>query len=310
VTDQRAEITARLLGSRDNGTGGGLALSGAFREILTDLLERGPSDDAGIMKILKKELGFKSERITDQWGSWDAFAGDMITIMELNGYVRRLGGLWAATEKVVPAVELVVVREDTIREGHRSCRTVSTTVYPPQLRKDRELMSKVQQLLNTKVLGLLDDASDNEVLQKAKRDLAGVSRRLHDALNGEPAKPAVQGRLPDLDASFPPGTEQDTEQRARRNASQRRNMGQAAWYREWIKTAGWHTQADALDMWNATHPDMTMDQLKASAFRHVTKAMVDAGMMQKRPCPRRDGRNSLGRASDGKGGSFEYLYTG
>lgn len=305
MTDQRAEITARLLGSRDDSTGGGLALSGAFREILTDLLEHGPSDDAGIMKILRKELGYKSERITDQWGSWDVFASDMITVMELNGYVRRLGGLWAATEKVVPAAELVIVREDTVRDGHRSCRTVSTTVYPPQLRKDRELISKVQQLLNTKVLGLLDEASDNEVLQKAKRDLTAVSRRLHDALNGEPPKPVLPARLPDLDASFPAGTIEDQEQRSRR-----RNMGQAAWYREWIKTAGWHTQADALDMWNATHPDMTMDQLKASAFRHVTKALVDAGMMQKRPCPRRDGRNSLGRASDGKGGSFEYLYTG
>lgn len=305
MSDQRAEITARLLGSRDDSTGGGLALSGAFREILTDLLERGPADDAGIMKILRKELGYKSERIISQWGSWDVFAGDMITIMELNGYVRPLGGLWAATEKIVPATELVIVREDTVRNGHRSCRTVSTTVYPPQLRKDRELMSKIQLLLNTKVLGLLDEASDNEVLQRVKRDLAGVARRLHDALNGEPPKAAPPARLPDPDAVFPAGTVEDQEQRGRR-----RNMGQAAWYREWIKTAGWHTQADALDMWNATHPTMTMDQLKASAFRHVTKELVDAGRMQKRPCPRRDGRNSLGRTSDGKGGSFEYLYAG
>ncbi len=307
MTDQRAEITARLLGSRDDSTGGGLALSGAFREILTDLLERGPSDDAGIMKILKKELGYKADRITDQWGSWDSFAGDITGIMELNGYVRRLGGLWAATEKVAPAAELVVVREDTTgKSGKRVCRTISTTVWPPQLRKDRELIASVQQALNTKVLSLLDGlTSDNETLQKAKRDLNGVSRRLHDALNGVPAKPAGAGRLPDLDAEFPGGTEQDTEQRFRR-----RNMGQAAWYSEWIKTAGWHSQADALEMWNATHPDMKMTQINASAFRHVTKRLIDAGMMERRPCPRRDGRRSLGRPSDGKGGSFEYLYTG
>lgn len=310
MTGKRAEIAARLLGSRES-SGGGLALSGAFREILTFLLEQGPGNDQDMLKVLRGQLGFKEKRILSEWGSWDTFRDDIMQTLAFSGYVQRMGDFWATTDKVITMRELTIIREDTEVDGTTKVRKISCTVYPPQMRADRERIAGLQQKINDLISEL--NGTPNPDLSRAKRDLHGIAERLNDALFPARLREPV---MPDPDPEQPRETvETDDEEspfvraaRTRRPPGERKR-GQHEWYSAWVRTVGWHTQSDAVEMWNMLYPDKALESLNASSFRHVAKAYIERGLMERRVCARRDGRINPG-GDNGRGGSFEYRWTG
>lgn len=110
VTEHRTRV-ARLFRGKGTSGSGGLALPEVFREVLTTLLDDGPTPRLVLHKIIRDMFVYKSERVRDVWGSWEAFCDDLLYIMAEEGFLEEQEDSWALTGKAVPGTQLTIAKD-------------------------------------------------------------------------------------------------------------------------------------------------------------------------------------------------------
>jgi hypothetical protein len=282
MTDAR---TARLLGDKDSPGSGGLLLPEVFREILATLFDEGPRPAENLRKIAKEMLPYKSERILDRWESWDAFGDELLDILCSSGFAEEAEGLWAVTDKAVPGEMLTVYRDPEDRS-----RRIRVTFTPRKSRESADAIAEAWRRIGEYTRWLDRKTTLSPVLLRARQKAAGISEILQEEMRHHPEKkkeekhpdPGRSGRGPKRRDGLP------------------RNSGQASWYREWIVTAGWHTQDDARKAWNRQFPERMIPNVSESSFRNVSRGMARRGEMEVR---------EVGDRIDGRACAFKYRVT-
>jgi len=287
MTEQQHDLrVAKLFGNLKEDPGsGGLLLPEVFRGILEQLLGAGPAPAEVLHKIIRHQLGYKGERVLDQWGSWDAFYEDFLLILHHGGFITQdEENLWAATEKVIPGVALVIMKT----RGREDRRRVRVTVHDTRDREAREAVAIAWQKAEEFTRFLEARAGLSPVIASAWVNSQAVAANLRNAV-ANPETIVPHEKRPVRGSAGRP-----------RGDGRPQVSGQNAWYRAWVPTAGWHSQSDARAAWNALHPREELNSAQASAFRHEARIMIRQGAMERRDALRRNDR----------AGAFEYRWTG
>ena len=276
--------TARLLGTRD-APGGGLLLSGAFRDVLAAVHES-PSSTEALGAVIRKNLSFKDEHILGSWGSWENFTADILGALADAGFIAEPEGRWAVTAKAVPGKKLLILRD----KGSGEDRRVYATFFDGKTREMRAAMTAAQRMADELSAFAERSRHLHPALGRAARKANGISVILAAAIRdpGKTKEDKEEGKEEE---------KEETRGRSRLDGS-RKAAGQAAWYRQWARTAGWHTTHRTLLAWNEEHPDKQLTDTSHCGFRSVMTKMVAAGEMATRP----------GFRSNGRAGAVEYLW--
>jgi hypothetical protein len=257
--------TARLLGGRGV-PGGGLPLPEIFREVLTALQE-GPRHEGILHKVIRQRAEFKELRILDLWGSWDAFCDDILGALQDSGHITSPEYQHRAlTPKAVPGKRLCI-----LRDKDNGDRRMFATFHEKGERQAREAIAEALTAIGEFAFSLDPD--------------------LHPALAG------AHDRARQISHLLAAALRDPGEGEGRRD---RPLGGQNEWYREWVRTAGWHTTHSAMLAWNELYPEMPIARTSRAGFRYVTRVMMRDGMLETRPAPR----------SDGRAGGAEYRWRG
>lgn len=250
--------------------GSALPLPEIFREILRALY-RSPCTGEMLCTVIRKQIPYKEERVLGIWESWEEFTGELTGSLEKAGLAVRDGDSWALTGKAVPGMQLAAVQEGDFR--------VRVTFHP-QGDEIRTVLAEARGRTEDLISWLSARRGIDPALGRACDKTAGISEILAAALRGGPAGQDGRGR-PRSDGSRVRG-------------------GQSGWYREWARTAGWHTLDRARLAWNEEHPDRLIPTTTECGFRGLITQMRDRRQMETRPA----------RRSDGKEGGLQYLWTG
>ena len=116
--DERERL-GRLAGTGE-GSGGGLPLPDLFSAILNEMLDNGPASTEHLTEITAITLKGKSNNVTSTWGSWDAFADDLLKQMSSMEIITRNGdGLWHLDRegKFAAGVPLTIIPEGDGRKA-------------------------------------------------------------------------------------------------------------------------------------------------------------------------------------------------
>jgi hypothetical protein len=241
---------------------GGIPLAAAFHAVLDRVWTQGPCPLSVTTGALRDKLAFKEARVSQIWGSWEELAGDLLSALAEWGLVQRNDNdCWTTTALVKPGKELAVLDRQ-----HR----VKIVLRDAQAQQARDTIARARQMVD-EVIAYLDTAQgDHGVLRYSRARLASVSAGLGSALN----RPALRAR----------------------------NDGPSyiQWYREWVRTADWHSINDARLAWERQFPDrplfITTNGEKGAAIRSAARLLVQEGKVEVRP----------GNRSDGRGGAHQY----
>jgi hypothetical protein len=178
VTEQHKARAARLFRGKGTSGSGGLLLPEVFREVFTTLLDDGPTSRLILHKIIRNMIGYKSERVTDVWGSWEAFCDDLLYLMEEEGFLSRENDSWALTGKAAPDTQLLIL-SDPENHGRRIRVTFSS-------RKDQQIREVIADAWRkagelVKVLEPYRDRSP--VVSESYHGVLSVSVMLQEALS-------------------------------------------------------------------------------------------------------------------------------
>lgn len=167
----------RLTGS-GKGSGGGLPLPDLFSAFLVELLDNGPAPVARLVGIAADKLEYKTSRVIEGWGSWEALVRDVLQQMESRGFICGRGDSWGLGEKFKTGERLVVVPK---RPG-KNRNAIGTVVYPREEREERDRLADMKMTATELAGKLLPDGpgirpvSRDQVERIRESLLAGVPR--------------------------------------------------------------------------------------------------------------------------------------
>lgn len=267
---EEPEVRAsRLFGVRGVSGSGGLLLPEIFGKILEILLS-GPQPADVLHKIIREVVSYKEERILHNWESWEAFCNDILLILSDNEWITEDEGSWFNTDKVIPETQLTIVMDP----GDRT-RRVRVTVHDTANRERLETVAEAWQRAGEFTRWLRERSEISPVLEKACNKASGITDILMQAVQSPALAAPPGGEGPVLGSAW----------RSRKPGRPRKDgrpvlHGQNDWYRQWVRTIGWHSQADARRAWNSEFPDKYLRTEQASAFRHEAAQMIAAGEME------------------------------
>jgi hypothetical protein len=276
--DEKIEL---LMGTRSSG--GGLPLPEAFGAVLSYLHDsQGASTDV-LKKVIrdKRQVDFREPRVLEVCGSWDGFSTAILDILERGEFIREEGEAWLLGERSVPGKELLILRVDTSGEDRR----VRVRFFGEQQRRDRNAAESFKgelEALAVRARGLeCLSPGDAETLSQY---LLACAHLLRDVLQERVSTREDEPFLPLLK---PPRKKKES-------------RGVAKWYRNWIPTAGWHTQIEAWRAWNREHPDSGYRDPSLCPTRNAAAHMVRNGLMERRELDvNRDGAHTEYRWTGG-----------
>lgn len=272
MTDQREERALRLFGIRETpgaSGSGGLLLPEVFGAILEALLP-GPRSAEILHKIIREMLSYKGERVLGTYGSWSVFCDDLLLILSDGGFISEEEGLWSNTARVIPETQVTILYDPQDR-----ARKIRVTPHDDQARRRIEVTGTAWGKA-AEFLRFLDGNKEmSTALMRARSKMTGIEEILRVAVQNPGAVPEESSQERYWRGKERPG----------RPRSDGRPVihGQNIWYREWVLTAGWHTQRQAREAWNELYPEKALKSEQASAFRHEADLMVRARRMEMEP---------------------------
>src|SRR5208282_226952 len=262
-----------LLGTRTSG--GGLPLPEAFGAALSYLHDKGTTPDDVLRKIIrdKRQVEFREPRILEVCDDWDSFTAVILDGLENAELITREDDSWSLTENAIPGKDLTILRVYANGEDRRA----RVRFFGEQHRQDRNKA----EVFKGEIEGLVSRVQWLSYLSPAAREtvsryLLACSQVLREALGDTKVPPLDLPPLPRGKRRFP---------------------GQARWYREWIRTAEWHTMNQALEAWNEEHPLLRIESVSNFSGRNEANILLQNGKMERREV-------SSGRDF------FEYRYLG
>jgi len=242
-----------------------------FRDVLAALYaEPRPAEE--LRKIIRSRVEFKEALILEHWESWESFCDDILAALADGGYLRQEDGLLSATARAVPGKQLQV-----LRNPQDLTRRVRFTFHARSEEQAREALAQ-SRIRAGEFASYLSACQDRHpALRQAREDAVKIMRLLSWALQ-DPDTP-VRGSGSSLQAYI---------------------GGQSEWYREWVRTAGWHSTDVARLAWNAAHPGKEIAAATNAGFRTALRQLAEQGKLEKRPAMRKDGKT----------GGTEYRWTG
>lgn len=188
MTEQHTARVARLFRGKGTSGSGGLLLPEVFREIFTTLLDDGPAPRLVLHKIIRDFLGYKSERVFDIWGSWEAFCDDLLLIEQEEGFLAQEDDFWSLTEKAVPDTQLVV-----LSDPENPARRIRVTFSSRKDQEVRDAIAEAWRRAGELVRALEPHKDRDPVIGEAYHQAAGISGRLQGMLSApRRAQPPAQ----------------------------------------------------------------------------------------------------------------------
>lgn len=198
MSEQHTARVARLFRGRGTSGSGGLALPEVFREVLTMLLDDGPTPRLILHKIIRDMLTYKSERVADIWGSWERFCDDLLFIMAYEGYLEEYPDSWALGDRAVPGEQLTVAVNP-----ENPTQRIRVTFTSRKEQEVREIIATAWRNIKDFSRLLEQGAQRSPVLAECLEESARIGDRLQRALSApegtlQPApslpRPARKGR--------------------------------------------------------------------------------------------------------------------
>jgi len=241
----------------------GLQLPEIFRDVLAALYGK-PSERQDLHEVIRTRGEFKETAILARWGSWGEFSDDILAALKYAGLAVEEDGKLALTSRAVPGKRLTVLSHpDDLK------RRVRTSFHGEQEADAREALADARIKAGEFVSFLTGIRDVHPVIEGSRGRAQDIVRILSQALADAPDRKLDTG-------------------------------GQSEWYRNWVRTADWHSTDDARKAWNEGHPAKFVDTAAHCGFRTVQRTMVGDGLMETRSAVRKDG----------KGGGREYRWTG
>jgi len=232
-----------------------------FRDVLSALYE-GSRSQEDVQKIIRSRVEFREALILEHWGSWEAFAADIIGALENEGYLTHHDGELTVTARAVPGKQLEALR--LTRLGRR----IRFTFHAREPEQAREALAQARIRAGEFASFLSAHSAQHPVIRQAHEDAVRIMQLLSWALN-DPGM-SVRGSKGAVRAIV---------------------GGQSDWYRDWVRTAGWHSTDGARLAWNDSHPAKPVTRASECGFRSAQRQMLADGLMERRSSVRKDGKS-------------------
>lgn len=234
----------------------GTQLPGIFRDVLTILYGNSRTEE-DLHAVIRRSAGLKETWILARWASWESFSGDILAAVQDAGFAETEDGKWMLTSRAVPGKSLTVLRHPD------EDKVIRVTFHAEQEEHIRETLAAARIKAGEFAFYLDGERNIHPVLAGACDRMEEITKILTRALRDPGEALARKGFV----------------------------GGQSEWYRQWVRTAGWHSTDSARLAWNDGHPGKFVPVAASCGFRTVQRTMVRDKLMETRPAIRKDGKS-------------------
>ena len=268
----------RLIGDNngDEASGGALPLPEAFTAVLQYLYSHGTETFPDLVRVVRDKVSYKDKRILAVYNTWEEFTDDIVSQLMYKNLAEPVGDWasgvsaedydWAVTGEVKTGVSYPVITA----EGRG---TISVIIFSHDEQQRRN--AAVRLAMDTSALRAR--FTEAELLTPQREE---AFQRILDGLS----MPAPNRRRRRREAGHPRSYTKKP-----KTLATGLNRGLASFYREWVKTAGWHRISDAATAWSEEYPARPpLDGDHQGSMRKAARDMFTEGLLERRSYKDRD----------------------
>lgn len=269
----------RLIGDNngDETSGGALPLPEVFTVVLQYLHSHGTETFPTLVRVVRDKVAYKDKRILAVYRTWEQFTDDILSQLMYKNLAQPVGDWdngvaaddydWAVTDEVKTGISYPVITA----EGRG---TISVIIFSHGEQQRRDAMVRL--------------AMDTATLRARFRDAELLTDKREQAfeqiLDGLSIPPPPRRRRRRWEAGVPRSYTKKP-----KTLATGLNRGLASFYREWVKTAGWHRIGDAAAAWSGEYPARPpLDGDHQGSMRKTARDMFTAGLLERRGYKDRD----------------------